>query len=112
MTKKWRRVYAWVLTVAMVLSMANLPITIAKAASTQNLTVKSGATSVTIAKNEYGDDYIGDMFFNIPDALKTKSAISSNQGDFHDGKDHDQKFYTGKWRKSASIYFCTTGCIG
>ena len=54
MTKKWRRVYAWVLTVAMVLSMANLPITIAKAASTQNLTVKSGATSVTIAKNEYG----------------------------------------------------------
>ena len=31
MTKKWRRVYAWVLTVAMVLSMANLPITIAKA---------------------------------------------------------------------------------
>lgn len=34
MTKKWRRVYAWVLTVAMVLSMANLPITIAKAAST------------------------------------------------------------------------------
>lgn len=50
MTKKWRRVYAWVLTVAMVLSMANLPITIAKAASTQNLTVKSGATSVTIAK--------------------------------------------------------------
>lgn len=29
MTKKWRRVYAWVLTVAMVLSMANLPITIA-----------------------------------------------------------------------------------
>ena len=79
MTKKWRRVYAWVLTVAMVLSMANLPITIAKAASTQNLTVKSGATSVTIAKNEYGDDYIGDMFFNIPDALKTKSAISSNK---------------------------------
>ena len=41
MTQKWRRVYAWVLTVAMVLSMANLPITIAKAASTQNLTVKS-----------------------------------------------------------------------
>ena len=79
MTKKWRRVYAWVLIVAMVLSMANLPITIAKAASTQNLTVKSGATSVTIAKNEYGDDYIGDMFFNIPDALKTKSAISSNK---------------------------------
>jgi len=32
MTKKWRRVYAWVLTVAMVLSMANLPITIAQAA--------------------------------------------------------------------------------
>jgi len=61
--------------------MANLPITIAKAASTQNLTVKSGATSVTIAKNEYGDDYIGDMFFNIPDALKTKSAIQFQSPD-------------------------------
>ena len=105
MTKKWRRVYAWVLTVAMVLSMANLPITIAKAASTQNLTVKSGATSVTIAKNEYGDDYIGDMFFNIPDALKTKSAISSNKVTSMTVKITIKSFTQGSGAKAQAFIF-------
>ncbi|MCI5640797.1 MAG: hypothetical protein MR316_07480, partial [Lachnospiraceae bacterium] len=62
--KKWGRIYAWIVTVAMLLSMINMPITAVQAATTQNLTVKSGATGVTIAKNQYGDDYIGDLFFN------------------------------------------------
>ena len=112
MTKKWRRVYAWVLTVAMVLSMVNLPITIAKAASTQNLTVKSGATSVTIAKNEYGDDYIGDMFFNIPDALKTKSAISSNKVTSMTVKITIKSFTQGSGAKAQAFIFAQPDASG
>ena len=112
MTKKWRRVYAWVLTVAMVLSMANLPITIAKAASTQNLTVKSGVTSVTIAKNEYGDDYIGDMFFNIPDALKTKSAISSNKVTSMTVKITIKSFTQGSGAKAQAFIFAQPDASG
>ena len=112
MTKKWRRVYAWVLTVAMVLSMANLPITIAKAASTQNLTVKSGATSVTIAKNEYGDDYIGDMFFNIPDALKTKSAISLNKVTSMTVKITIKSFTQGSGAKAQAFIFAQPDASG
>ena len=112
MTKKWRRVYAWVLTVAMVLSMANLPITIAKAASTQNLTVKSGATSVTIAKNEYGNDYIGDMFFNIPDALKTKSAISSNKVTSMTVKITIKSFTQGSGAKAQAFIFAQPDASG
>ena len=112
MTKKWRRVYAWVLTVAMVLSMANLPITIAKAASTQNLTVKSGATSVTIAKNKYGDDYIGDMFFNIPDALKTKSAISSNKVTSMTVKITIKSFTQGSGAKAQAFIFAQPDASG
>ena len=112
MTKKWRRVYAWVLTVAMVLSMANLPITIAKAASTENLTVKSGATSVTIAKNEYGDDYIGDMFFNIPDALKTKSAISSNKVTSMTVKITIKSFTQGSGAKAQAFIFAQPDASG
>ena len=112
MTKKWRRVYAWVLTVAMVLSMANLPITIAKAASTQNLTVKSGATSVTITKNEYGDDYIGDMFFNIPDALKTKSAISSNKVTSMTVKITIKSFTQGSGAKAQAFIFAQPDASG
>ena len=112
MTKKWRRVYAWVLTVAMVLSMANLPITIAKAASTQNLTVKSGATSVTIAKNEYGDDYIGDMLFNIPDALKTKSAISSNKVTSMTVKITIKSFTQGSGAKAQAFIFAQPDASG
>ena len=112
MTKKWRRVYAWVLTVAMVLSMANLPITIAKAASTQNLTVKSGATSVTIAKNKFGDDYIGDMFFNIPDALKTKSAISSNKVTSMTVKITIKSFTQGSGAKAQAFIFAQPDASG
>ena len=92
--------------------MANLPITIAKAASTQNLTVKSGATSVTIAKNEYGDDYIGDMFFNIPDALKTKSAISSNKVTSMTVKITIKSFTQGSGAKAQAFIFAQPDASG
>lgn len=73
-----RYISAWVLIVAMVLTMVNLPVKFTEAASDINLSVKSGATSVTVAKNPYGNDYIGDMFFNIPSEIQTKSAMNAN----------------------------------
>lgn len=80
MKTKHQRIYAWVLTFAMIISLISVPGKGAKAAETsQDLTIKSGETSVTIAKNEYGDDYIGDMFFNIPSVMQTKTAMSSNK---------------------------------
>ncbi len=80
MKTKHQRIYAWVLTFAMIISLISVPGKGAKAAETsQDLTIKSGETSVTIAKNQYGDDYIGDMFFNIPSVMQTKTAMSSNK---------------------------------
>lgn len=80
MKTKHQRIYAWVLTFAMIISLISVPGKGAKAAETsQDLSIKSGETSVTIAKNEYGDDYIGDMFFNIPSVMQTKTAMSSNK---------------------------------
>ena len=80
MKTKHQRIYAWVLTFAMIISLISVPGKGAKAAETsQDLTIKSGETSVTIAKNEYGDDYIGDMFFNIPSVMQTQTAMSSNK---------------------------------
>ena len=80
MKTKHQQIYAWVLTFAMIISLISVPGKGAKAAATsQDLTIKSGETSVTIAKNQYGDDYIGDMFFNIPSVMQTKTAMSSNK---------------------------------
>ena len=80
MKTKHQRIYAWVLTFAMIISLISVPGKGAKAAETsQDLTIKSGETSVTIAKNQHGDDYIGDMFFNIPSVMQTKTAMSSNK---------------------------------
>lgn len=77
-----KRMGAWLLVFAMTLSMVNLPVEITEAADAEaadvNLTVQSGSTSVTIAKNKYGDDYIGDMFFTIPSQIQTKDAIRTN----------------------------------
>ena len=79
MKTKHQRIYAWVLTFAMIISLISVPGKGAKAAETsQDLTIKSGETSVTIAKNQHGDDYIGDMFFNIPSVMQTQTAMSSN----------------------------------
>lgn len=73
-----KRMGAWLLVFAMTLTAVNIPVKVTEAADI-NLTVKSGSNSVTIAKNVYGTDYIGDMFFNIPSQIKTKDAISTNK---------------------------------
>lgn len=110
--KKWGRIYAWIVTVAMLLSMINMPITAVQAATTQNLTVKSGATGVTIAKNQYGDDYIGDLFFNIPDVLKTKSNISSNKVTSMQVKLTIKSFTQGSGDKAQAFIFAQPDATG
>lgn len=79
--KKGTRLGAWLLVMVMVCSLVTVPAKSVEAAEVSyDLSVKSGysATSVTMAKNSYGNDYIGDVPFNIPTQAATKSAISSN----------------------------------
>jgi len=80
-SKKGRRLTAWLLTLIMVCSLVTVPAGNVEAAEVSyDLSVKSGysATSVTIAKNQYGNDYIGDVLFDIPAQAATKSAIASS----------------------------------
>lgn len=75
------RIGAWLLALVMVCSLVTVPAKSVEAAEVSyDLSVKSGysATSVAIAKNEYGSDYIGDVLFNIPTQAATKSAIISS----------------------------------
>ncbi len=80
--QQMRRSIAWVLAFAMAVSGLALPGTgkMAQASDTSyNLSVKSGSSSdtVTLVKNEYGDDYISDVLFTIPSQAENKSALSS-----------------------------------
>lgn len=81
-TKMSNRISAWLLTLVMIVGLVAVPAGEVKAAEppTWDLTVKSGysSTSVTIAKDEWGDDYIGDVLFDVPNVAESKSAISSN----------------------------------
>lgn len=80
-SKKRTRLGAWLLAMVMVCSLVTVPAKSVEAAEVSyDLSVKSGysATSVTMAKNEWGNDYIGDVLFNIPTQAATKSAIASN----------------------------------
>lgn len=80
-SKKSRRLTAWLLALIMVCSLVTVPAGNVEAAEVSyDLSVKSGysATSVTMAKNEYGNDYIGDVQFNVPAQVATKSAVASS----------------------------------
>ena len=70
---------AWLLVLALVMTSVSLPQMTKKASASEVASAfAAGSGSVTIDKNPYGDDYIGDVVFAIPDAVKTKNAISSN----------------------------------
>ncbi|MDE6433790.1 MAG: Ig-like domain-containing protein [Lachnospiraceae bacterium] len=79
--KKGRGLGAWLLALVMICSLVTVPAKSVEAAEVSyDLSVKSGysGTSVTMAKNTYGTDYIGDVLFDIPTQAATKSAITSN----------------------------------
>lgn len=78
--KKMQKIWvSWLLVFAMVLTGLVLPDgAVTKAAETScDLTVKEGASPVVMVKNEYGDDYIADILFNVPDAISTQSKVQA-----------------------------------
>lgn len=71
---------AWLLTLAMVMTGVNLPEQLQKAqaaATSYELTVSEGDSPLSLAKNEYGDDYIADILFDIPDVIGNKSKVTA-----------------------------------
>ena len=79
MKKIKRRSLSWLLVIAMVLSGLALPEgRKAKAAETSyDLTVGKGQSPVTMAKDQYGSQYVADTVFNVPDAVSSKEKIRS-----------------------------------
>ncbi|HCS14544.1 MAG TPA: hypothetical protein DIV56_02325, partial [Lachnospiraceae bacterium] len=78
--KKMQKIWvSWLLVFAMVLTGLVIPDgAVTKAAETScDLTVKEGASPVVMVKNEYGDDYIADILFNVPDAISTQSKVQA-----------------------------------
>ena len=79
MKKIKRTVLSWLLVFAMILSGVALPQgQQVKAASTSyNLSVSEGASPLTLAKNQWGNDYIADILFQIPDVIADKSKVQA-----------------------------------
>ncbi|MCM1180997.1 MAG: Ig-like domain-containing protein [Clostridium sp.] len=80
-SKKKRRLGAWLLALVMVCSLITVPAKSVEAAEVSYaLTVKDGysSTSVTMAKNQWGADIIGDVLFNIPQEAATQDALASS----------------------------------
>ncbi len=71
---------AWILVLAMVLAGVSLPGNVGKAQAGEVTlsTDQTSADDALLEKNQYGDDYIKDVMFGIPDVAGTKSALESN----------------------------------
>ena len=76
------RISAWILTLVMIVGLVAVPAGEAQAEETPtwNLSVASGSSenSVTMVKNGFGEDYIGDVPFDTPSVAQSKSALQSN----------------------------------
>ena len=80
--KQMRRGIAWVLALSMVVSsfcLSGVSRQAKAAAASYDLSVKSGSSSgtVSLAANQYGKDFIGDVLFDIPTQAQNKSALSA-----------------------------------
>ena len=79
MKKMKRTVLSWILVLAMVLSGVALPQgqQVKAAGTSYNLSVSEGASPLTLAKNQWGDDYIADILFQVPDVIADKSKVQA-----------------------------------
>ena len=79
MKKMKRTVLSWILVLAMVLSGVALPQgqQVRAAGTSYNLSVSEGASPLTLAKNQWGDDYIADILFQVPDVIADKSKVQA-----------------------------------
>ena len=79
MKKMKRTVLSWILVLAMILSGVALPQgqQVKAAGTSYNLSVSEGASPLTLAKNQWGDDYIADILFQVPDVIADKSKVQA-----------------------------------
>ena len=79
MKKMKRTVLSWMLVFAMILSGVALPQgqQVKAAGTSYNLSVSEGASPLTLAKNQWGDDYIADILFQVPDVIADKSKVQA-----------------------------------
>ena len=79
MKKMKRTVLSWILVLAMVLSGVALPQgqPVKAAGTSYDLSVSEGASPLTLAKNQWGDDYIADILFQVPDVIADKSKVQA-----------------------------------
>ena len=79
MKKMKRTVLSWILVLAMILSGVALPQgqPVKAAGTSYDLSVSEGASPLTLAKNQWGDDYIADILFQVPDVIADKSKVQA-----------------------------------
>ena len=79
MKKMKRTVLSWMLVFAMILSGVALPQgqQVKAAGTSYNLSVSEGASPLTLAKNQWGDDYIADILFQVPDVISDRSKVQA-----------------------------------
>ena len=79
MKKMKRTVLSWILVLAMILSGVALPQgqQVRAAGTSYDLSVSEGASPLTLAKNQWGDDYIADILFQVPDVIADKSKVQA-----------------------------------
>ena len=79
MKKMKRTILSWILVLAMILSGVALPPgqQVKAAGTSYDLSVSEGASPLTLAKNQWGDDYIADILFQVPDVIADKSKVQA-----------------------------------
>ena len=79
MKKMKRTVLSWILVLAMILSGVALPQgqQVKAAGTSYDLSVSEGASPLTLAKNQWGDDYIADILFQVPNVIADKSKVQA-----------------------------------
>ena len=79
MKKMKRTILSWILVLAMILSGVALPQgqQVKAAGTSYDLSVSEGASPLTLAKNQWGDDYIADILFQVPDVIADKSKVQA-----------------------------------
>ena len=79
MKKMKRTILSWILVLAMILSGVALPQgqQVKAAGTSYDLSVSEGASPLTLAKNQWGDDYIADILFQVPNVIADKSKVQA-----------------------------------
>ena len=77
MKKIRKNIVTWLMVTAMIVSSLVVPgdPTVRAAAASYDLSVEEGASPLTMVRNQWGDDYIAEILFNVPDMIATQSKV-------------------------------------